>query len=108
MPAKSVKPGKKAASAKTPIPSLTEAQITAARVRLIRKRYARTVKMGDTYSTFLNIDHQGFTIVVTPDGERARWFAKMLAIALERFHRADLTLPVTESPKPAARRRPRC
>lgn len=51
----------------------------------IRKRYVRTRKMGDSWSTYLQVDHQGFLIVENSSRSRAQWFGKMLAIALARL-----------------------
>jgi hypothetical protein len=55
------------------------------RVRIIRKKYVRTIKIGDKWNTFLQIDHQGFCVVEQTTKRRAEWFGKMLAVALARF-----------------------
>ena len=54
-------------------------------INSIRKRYIRTFKVGDGWTTYLQIDHQSFCVVDDTTRERARWFGKMLAIALERM-----------------------
>jgi hypothetical protein len=54
-------------------------------VRRIRKRYVRTVKIGHAWDTYLQIDHQGFCVVDRTTRERARWFGRMLAVALARM-----------------------
>ena len=54
-------------------------------VSRLRRRYVRTVKIGDKWNTYLQIDHQGFCVVEQTFHHRARWFGKNLAIALERM-----------------------
>jgi hypothetical protein len=54
-------------------------------VTRILRQYTRVVKMGDKWNAYLQIDHQGFTVVENTSRRRAQWFAKMLAIALERM-----------------------
>ena len=51
----------------------------------IRKRYTRVVKVGGEWVAFLQIDHQGFAVCELTSRRRARWYADMLAIALERM-----------------------
>jgi IS1 family transposase len=53
-------------------------------IRRLRKKYVRTVKMGDKWNTYLQIDHQGFCVVQQTTKKRAEFFGKMLAIALSR------------------------
>lgn len=53
-------------------------------VRRLRKKYVRTVKLGDKWNTYLQIDHQGFCVVEQTTKKRAEWYGKMLAIALSR------------------------
>ena len=53
-------------------------------VRLLRKKYVRTIKIGDKWNTYLQIDHQGFCVVEQTTKKRAEWFGKMLAVALSR------------------------
>lgn len=58
----------------------------------ILKRYTRVVKIADKWNTYLQIDHQGFCVVEQTSLKRARWFARMLAAALERLiekHKAE-------------------
>lgn len=40
--------------------------------------------MGDKWNAYLQIDHQGFIVVEQTTNERAKFYAKMLAIALTR------------------------
>jgi len=51
----------------------------------IRRKYTRVVKLGPGWDTVLQIDHQGFSVVERATKARAQWYAKMLAIALERL-----------------------
>ena len=51
----------------------------------LKKQYIRVIKMGDKYNCYLQIDHQGFNIVEETSKQRANWYAKMLAIALDRM-----------------------
>jgi len=51
----------------------------------IRNRYTRVVKINDKWNCYLYIDHQGFRVVEQTTLRRAQWFAKRLAIALERM-----------------------
>ena len=55
------------------------------KLRRLRKRYVVTTKNGDRWCTYLQIDHQGFAVVEQTTRKRARWFGKMLTIALERM-----------------------
>jgi hypothetical protein len=54
-------------------------------VKQLQKRYTRTVKSGDGWVTYLQIDQQGFCVVDRTTKARAIWYAKMLAIALHRM-----------------------
>ena len=54
----------------------------AALLRQLQNRYVRVVKIGDRWNTYLQIDHQGFCVVEQTSHQRARWFGKMLAIAI--------------------------
>ena len=58
-------------------------------VSRLRRRYTRVVKMGDHWNTYLQIDHQGFCVVEQTTRERAQWFGKMLAVALDRMLSAN-------------------
>lgn len=51
----------------------------------IRKRYTRVVKIGEKWNAYLQIDHQGFTVVEQASYHRAVWYSKMLAVALQRM-----------------------
>jgi len=53
-------------------------------VRILKKKYVRTQKIGDKWNTYLQIDHQGFCVVEQTTKKRAEWFGKMLAVALSR------------------------
>jgi len=55
----------------------------------IKKKYTRVVKMGDKWNTYLQIDHQGFCVVEQTSRKRALWFAKMLAVALDRMIKTE-------------------
>ena len=61
-------------------------------VSRLRRRYTRVVKMGDHWSTYLQIDHQGFCVVEQTTRARAQWFGKMLAVALDRMLSANAAL----------------
>ena len=54
-------------------------------VRLLQLRYTRTVKIGNAWNTYLQINHQGFCVVEQTSKHRALWFGKNLAIALDRM-----------------------
>lgn len=57
-------------------------------LKQIRTRYTRVIKIGKGWSTYLEIDHQGFQIngdCEPTTRKRARWYADMLAFALKRF-----------------------
>jgi hypothetical protein len=43
------------------------------------------VKIGEHWNTYLQIDQQGFCVVEQTTRDRAQWFGKMLAIALDRL-----------------------
>ena len=58
-------------------------------VSRLRRRYVRTVKIGDKWNTYLQIDQQGFCVVEQTSRHRAQWFGKMLAVALERMMAAN-------------------
>jgi hypothetical protein len=51
--------------------------------REIVKRYTRVRKTGDRWRCDLLVGCQGFTVIEDTTRERARWFAKMLGIAIE-------------------------
>ena len=53
--------------------------------RLLQLRYTRTVKIGNAWNTYLQINHQGFCVVEQTSKHRALWFGKNLAIALDRM-----------------------
>ena len=55
----------------------------------MKARYVRVVKLGGSWNVFLQIDHQGFSVVEQTDKKRADWYAKMLGIALERLVRNE-------------------
>lgn len=55
-------------------------------VARMKKKYTRVEKMGDKWNTYLQIDHQGFIVVEQTTNERAKFYAKMLAIALTRVN----------------------
>lgn len=61
-------------------------------VSRLRRRYTRVVKIGDKWNTYLQIDHQGFCVVEQTCRQRAQWFGKMLAVALERMLSANSKL----------------
>ena len=63
----------------------------------LRRRYVRTVKIGDKWNTYLQIDHQGFCVVEQTTRHRAQWFGKMLAVALERMLAAERCRSATGS-----------
>ena len=53
------------------------------RQRRIKDKYTRIANIADENVLFLSIDHQEFGIEITP--HKAKWFQKMLAIALARM-----------------------
>ena len=55
------------------------------RAALLKSKYTRVVKNADGWNCYLQIDHQGFRIVDPTNHYRANWFAKNLAIALDRM-----------------------
>ena len=55
-------------------------------VAILKKKYISVRKIGDKWSTYLQIDHQGFSVVENTTRKRAEFFAKMLAIALTRVN----------------------
>jgi hypothetical protein len=61
-------------------------------VSRLRRRYVRTVKIGDKWNAYLQIDHQRFCVVEQTCHHSARWFGKNLAIALERMLAANAEL----------------
>lgn len=67
----------------------TETQSRHSVQRMVSRRYVRTVKIGDKWNTYLQIDHQGFCVVEQTSRHRAQWFGKMLAVALERMLAAN-------------------
>jgi hypothetical protein len=60
--------------------------VDATKIRRLKKKYVRVKKVGDKWSTYLQIDHQGFTVVEQTTKKRAEFFGKMLAIALSRVN----------------------
>jgi hypothetical protein len=59
----------------------------------IKDKYTRVVKMGDAWNTYLQIDQQGFCVVEQTTEKRAKWFARQLAMALERLINSHLINP---------------
>ena len=51
----------------------------------LRSRYTRVKKIGSKWNTYLQIDHQGFCVAEQTSCLRAKWYSKMLSIALERL-----------------------
>lgn len=52
----------------------------------IQKLYTRVIKMGGTWDTYLQIDHQGFRLAHQVKNKKdAQWLARMMAIALKRM-----------------------
>jgi hypothetical protein len=50
-------------------------------IRRMKAKYVRVKKMGEKWNTYLQIDHQGFSVVEQTTKKRAEFFGKMLAIA---------------------------
>ena len=85
---------KRPAKAKTSRTAQRKGDYVERMVSRLRRRYVRTVKIGDKWNTYLQIDHQGFCVVEQTCRHRARWFGKNLAVALERMLAAnDQALP---------------
>lgn len=59
-------------------------RLTPTESRLLR-RYVVTRKFGAEWSTYLQIDHQGFCVVENRSRADALWYGRMLAIALARM-----------------------
>jgi cysteinyl-tRNA synthetase len=55
-------------------------------IRRMKEKYVRVKKMGDKWNTYLQVDHQGFSVVEQTTKKRAEFFGKMLAIALARVN----------------------
>jgi len=55
-------------------------------VARMKKKYVQVKKLGDSWNTYLQIDHQGFCVVEQTTKKRAEFFGKMLAIALARVN----------------------
>jgi hypothetical protein len=53
--------------------------------REIVKRYCPIVKTGSAWNCYLAVGNQGFFVVKNTTRERARWFAKMLGLAIEEI-----------------------
>jgi hypothetical protein len=66
---------------------LTKAQ--AAHLNRLRKQYTRVAKIGGAWNTYLRIDHQEFCVVDGTYYARARWYSRMLAVALARLLEAQ-------------------
>jgi hypothetical protein len=52
----------------------------------MKEKYVQVKKIGDKWNTYLQIDHQGFSVVEQTTKKRAEFFGKMLAIALSRVN----------------------
>ena len=59
--------------------------MTVQEIQEIQTKYTRIVKQDSKYLACLQIDHQGFCVCPGTTKVRAKWFCKMLAIALSRF-----------------------
>ena len=59
------------------------------KIAKLRRRYTRVVKIGDKWNGYIQIDHQGFSVVEQVTRKRARWFANNFAIAIERLIRQE-------------------
>lgn len=56
----------------------------------LKKRYTRAVKYGrGNWSAFLAVDGQSFCIASNTNEQRARWFRRMLGIALTNLVKAE-------------------
>lgn len=53
-------------------------------VARMKKKYVRVKQIGHKWNTYLQIDHQGFSVVEQTTKKRAEFYGKMLAIALSR------------------------
>jgi hypothetical protein len=51
----------------------------------IEKKYTRIAKINNKWNCYLQIDHQGFCVVENRTKKEARWYGKMLSIALDRL-----------------------
>lgn len=54
-------------------------------VQEIQNKYTRIVKQDRKYLAYLQIDQQGFCVCPGTTKVRAKWFCKMLAVALSRI-----------------------
>ena len=58
-------------------------------VKELEAKYTRIVKMDGRWNTHLQIDQQGFIVCFDTTKARAKWYAKMLAMALERLIKGE-------------------
>ena len=54
-------------------------------IQQLRRKYTRAVKIADKWNTYLQIDHQSFCVVEQTTEKRAKWYEKMMAVALKRI-----------------------
>lgn len=54
-------------------------------VKELESKYTRVVKISGKWNAYLQIDQQGFSVCEQTTKARAKWYAKMLAMALERL-----------------------
>ena len=73
-----------------------------AQLNRLRKQYTRVVKIGGAWNTYLTIDHQEFCVVDGTHYGRARWYSRMLAVALARLLETNAPRSVD---KPSAKAR---
>lgn len=69
----------------TPLERAMSSRPNAKRIGRIQDKYVRIIKMCGKWNVYLQIDHQGFSIIHQTDKPHAEWFGAMLAIALERL-----------------------
>ena len=57
----------------------------------LRDKYTRISKIGGNWTTFLSVGSQEFHVVDGTEKARAKWYADMLAIALENLINEEAT-----------------
>ena len=55
----------------------------------LKKKYTRACMVDSKWAVFMQIDHQGFSVVSDTTRGRANWHRNMLAIALDRLIKTE-------------------
>lgn len=59
------------------------------RQKELKKKYTRAVRYDGKWTVYMQIDHQGFTVVHDTTKSRCDWHRDMLAIALDRLIKTE-------------------